>query len=191
MTQFPDDLQQKIYTDLWQKLVQDPVVSYPWDPQTSETYYEQIDSESPLTSYLNSETTYSRAEDFFEQIKPLYPTNKLDRIYQMLVKQFSNLVPTHWLEAIAQRIPEKLNQTSSELEEQLINCVQPLLSNLWQEDLQVLARPLVQELRFTDQCSQPPSLPDKSWNSLSEIEKARISLLIAKIALKKFTQLDV
>ncbi|WP_144052162.1 hypothetical protein [Gloeocapsa sp. PCC 73106] len=181
------DFQQELYGDLWQKLVTE-TETYPWNPETADSYYEQIETESPLTDYLCSEMSNQRSQDFFSQIEKLYAPNILDRVTQVLVTQFGNLVPMSWLEAIAQRLPDIPIQTALSLDE-LINCVKPLLCNWCVEDLELFARPIVFDLRCRN--LNPPPLPTKNWPELSEIEKARLTVIIAEIALENWKKYRV
>ncbi len=181
MSKLPNKiLKEQIYQDLLDKFWLDGE-NYPWSVETSEDYYESLDPPSGVKEYLKSPTAKQKSEDFFTQIKQLYPPNRLEKVNQTLLKQFGESVPANWLEAIAQQAQNNFQDGSSRLEK-LLNCVQPLFSHRFREDLQVFARPIAYAMRG----SQTP--PQKNWTELSESEQIRLTLTIAKVALETYQQ---
>lgn len=171
-------IKQQIYQDLLDKLLLDNE-NYPWSVETSEDYYEGLDPAFGLEEYLKSPKAEQKSSDFFNQIKQLYPPNPLGKVNQTLSEQFGELVPANWLEAIAQQAQNNFQETSLELEK-LLNCVQPLFSHWFREDLQVFARPIAYAMRGTQ------TLPQKNWTELTESEQIRLTLAIAKVALETY-----
>lgn len=168
----------QIYQDLCYKVLSE-TDRYPWSPETAESYYEELDTPSNVQDYLDSATATQKSEEFFKEINQLYPPNRLQKVNQALVKQFGELVPLNWLEAIAQQGQNHFQDTTSGIDK-LLNCVQPLLSNWLLEDLAVFARPVANTMRGAQ------TIPQKNWTELSEVEQARLTLIIAKVALESY-----
>lgn len=100
-------------------------------------------------------------------------------VLQALQTQFGQVMPRDWLQRISDRAQMLAEATTSPLE-QLVDCVQPLLTDWTTDDLQVFARPVAFAMR-----SQAPQLPNpESWSALSPVEQARYTLQVAQYALK-------
>ncbi len=97
---------------------------------------------------------------------------------QSLLDRFAAYVPTDWLEAIAHRAKAVVSEELSPIQ-QLIECVKPLLTQWSEDDLQVFARPLVYAMRGAVETKQAP------WEELSEIERVRLTLMIAQEAIRE------
>lgn len=173
-------IKQKIYQDLLDKLSSESE-NYPWSPESTEDYYESLDPPSGVKDYLKSPKAIQKSSDFFNQIKELYPSNPKDKVKQTLLKQFGESVPSTWLEAIVEQIQANYQETSSLLN-QLINCVQPLFSDWFSEDLQVFARPIAYPMRGSQE------IPSKTWTELSQSEQIRLTFTITKVALETYQQ---
>lgn len=172
------NIKRQLYQDLCYSLLSE-TEPYPWSPETAEGYYEQLDTTSDIQAYLDSPAATQRSQEFFNEINQLYPPNPFQRVNQALVKQFGELVPLSWLEAIAQQGQNHFQDTTSQIDK-LLNCVQPLLSNWLPDDLAVFARPVANTMRGKQ------TLPQKNWTELSEVEQARLTLLIAKVAIESY-----
>jgi hypothetical protein len=68
--------------------------------------------------------------------------------------------------------------------EKIVGCVQSLLPNWDMEDLLVLARPIAYSMRSGQQEKSDYNLPNRNWTELSEVERAKICLVVADYALK-------
>lgn len=176
MNNSTEQIKQKILRDLCYELITESEV-YECYGEPSEINWETLENYSGITDYINSPEIEEKSAQFFNRLHQLYPTEKFSRIYNLLLEQFGSLAPQNWLEAIAQRAEITSKTTSSQLN-QLIDCVKPLLSNWLTEDLEVFARPVISSLRGS------PTGNNKNWTDLSELEKARLTIAIAKVALE-------
>ncbi|HAG81788.1 MAG TPA: hypothetical protein DCL61_11625 [Cyanobacteria bacterium UBA12227] len=77
--------------------------------------------------------------------------------------------------------------------DRMIQCVEELLPNWAEDDLQVLARPLAYAMRGAEAETVELALGavrPLDWTELSEIERARLSLAIARIAIDDLESTD-
>lgn len=103
------------------------------------------------------------------------------------LQKFAHRMPQALLDTIAQRAQQLLS-TPLSLADQLVQCVADSLSNWSEEDLQILARPLAYAMRG-DETERLDSIlatvRPVEWAELSEIEQARLSLVVARYALNQ------
>ncbi|MEC4814537.1 MAG: hypothetical protein SAK29_14860 [Scytonema sp. PMC 1069.18] len=174
---------------------------YPWNPadEDSDEYFLQLEQQFQMEEVLNEELT-SRSQAFYNQIDTLWSgvfntndyklntkTTVLSNLQQTLQQRFANRLPQDWMSAIAQKATEIFNSQQA-LGEQLIQCVQSVLPSWESDDLSVMARPYAFAMR--SEKSQNPTtvvenLGEHEWASLSEIEKARMSMAVAYYALNE------
>lgn len=162
-------------------------IAYPWDltePETDE-FFEQSERESVFIGWQSDEIN-SRSHAFFSRLNTAWATTALQAA---LAQQFGIRMPQPLLSAIAHQAQEVVS-TSRSLAEQLVQCAQAAMSNLTdlaEDDLYVLARPLASTMRsynsLTSLESALQSVRTAPWEELSEIEQARLSLVVARYAL--------
>lgn len=163
---------------------------YPWDPAEpeAEAYFAELEQGFPLGEWLNSEEVAARAETLFSQLHDCWASLPTSSIQESLSQRFGNLVPSAWLEAIANRAQQVISTNASPLE-QLVLCVKPLLSNWAEEDLQVFARPLVYAMRGKPYEDAESTLSfvrwarRAQWDDLSPVERVRLSMAVTQYAL--------
>ena len=100
-----------------------------------------------------------------------------------------------WLETIAHQALETIQTRGEEinnmsLAEQLVECVRVVLPDLAREDLQVLARPYAFAMRGNSSESTLAGAENCQWTDLSDIERARVSLAIARYALAELKNIE-
>lgn len=160
-------------------------ISYPWNPATPEAEEFFTQAESALFDGWESEEITTRSTAFFAHLDHLWSATS---IQATLVQRFAIRMPEAILTAIAHRAQQVVSASVS-LSDQLVQCVQDLLPNLTElaeEDLYVLARPLAHAMRNADSPaidSALASVRPVEWEALSETEKARLSLAVARYAL--------
>lgn len=192
MTESFNDSPKQEELDLLQ-VVLETDASYPWNPAQpeSEAYFTQLEHRFALAE-LPLEEIEVRSQKLFAQLDRLWEdtdqsvvtqSSPFKKLLPLLSDKFSARVPMAWLNAIAQQAT-KLKSTNLSLERQLVHCVQELLPNWLEEDLQVFARPYAWAMRS----SEPPALRSVDWTELSEIEQVRLSFAIAHFAL---TQVNI
>ncbi|MBW4419294.1 MAG: hypothetical protein KME13_08690 [Myxacorys californica WJT36-NPBG1] len=148
---------------------------YPWNPAdpASESFFNDL--EQALTLELSDQDVAERSQSLFNHIDQLFSVTTLQT---SLSHKFAN-VPQDLLNAIAQQA-QQVAQTSIALADQLVQCVQDVLPGWAEDDLQVLARPFAYSMRGEDPAN---NMRSAAWEDLSETEKARITLAIARYAI--------
>lgn len=164
--------------------------SYPWNPlePESEPYLAELEQTFTLDSWSAPEIA-ARSQSLFSQLDQLWSDKVPARVSQTLQAalshRFAQRVPQDWLDAIANRASELLS-TNLPLMDRLVQCVHQMLPAWAEDDLQVMARPLAYAMRgaeaeaieFTLGAVRPVD-----WQELSDMERARLSLAIARYAL--------
>jgi hypothetical protein len=152
---------------------------YPWNPADpeAEAYFEALEKKFGLLEGVEADEIASQANLLFAQLHQCWDALNTQRKAGELSfgQQFRGILPVTWLETICQKAEQVIETNLSPID-QLVACVQPLLSNWAQEDLQVFARPFayVNVMRGSQDIKQAP------WDELSEIEKIRLSLQVAQ-----------
>jgi hypothetical protein len=163
---------------------------YPWNPHTleAEAYFlEQETAVSLIDGFTEAELA-ERSQQFMGQMNALWSVTSLKT---SLLQRFAEQVPDELLNRLLQvatRITQQVSLQSLSLADQLVYCVQDLLPQWSEEDLQVLARPFAYAMRGTEldgvewRSGMTSSI---SWYELSEIEQARTCLVMARYALSQ------
>ncbi len=159
-------------------------ISYPWSPASpeSEKFLTVLEQHTSLDDWDPAEIT-NRSGAFFQQIDQLWAAASLQ---DTLAERFAARMPQNLLTAIVNRA-QAVYASTTNLAEQLVHCVQTVVPNLADEDLDVLARPLAYAMRNGGSHQAVETTLAKvrmlAWEELSEIEQARLSLAIARCAL--------
>jgi hypothetical protein len=166
---------------------------YPWEPlgPDGETYLDRLAAEfddpsidEAITSGWDSFSAQIEAQ--WDNVNPASPNlTVVDTLLNALKAQFHERMPEASLDSIAASAA-RLVQSGQPIAEQLVETVQAILPGWDRGDLTILARPLAYSLRdgrgeILDLTLR--SAPQAEWATLSEIEKARLSLAIASVAL--------
>lgn len=215
---FPDSF--PVELELLDSLVLDEIAYpwNPADPD-SELYFQAIEQDCGLEE-LTDEVLAARTPIWVAQLEKVWQgvgaenhqeddqahhqvhpqaQDAIAQVKEAIYAKFADFVPVAWLEAIAHQAVEiitgcqELNQMS--LAEQLVQCVHHLLPDWAKEDLQVLARPYAFAMRGNPTESTLVGADGLNsglcpWTELSEIERARVSLMIARYALTELNQLE-
>lgn len=163
---------------------------YPWNPEEVEVeaYFEVIEDDFSLADWSAQEIE-ERTESLFSSFNSCWPPQSSFSFQKVLDAKFGSVVPSFWLEAIAQETKKMVDTNLSKMD-RLVSSMKPLLTNWTEEDLQVFARPLVYAMRSGQNNKADnvlSKLENTSWEDVSPVEKARLSLVIAQYA---FTQVD-
>lgn len=161
---------------------------FPWNPEAleSEVYFEELEVKFPLTKAFTDAELAERAQQLFNEINPLWSATQLQK---SLLQQFATQVPQEVLNRLAQVVTGMAQQVSIRslsLADQLVHCVQELLPQWPDEDLQVLARPFAYAMRGGEADGVDVTMGtghSGDWSELSDIEQARTCLAIARYAL--------
>jgi hypothetical protein len=178
--------------------------TYPWNPadEISEVYFHRLEQKFgwenlPEEELTTSATNFFRHLDMIWSLIPNSPHHNshdqlVNYIQKLLDQNFSISIPTNWLDTIFDKATELLTLEQS-ASEKLVKCVQTLLPNLGIDDFSVFTRPYAYEMRSKAQSLESNlsliinNSQHQDWDSLSEIEQAKISLAIADFV---FQQLD-
>ncbi|WRH65035.1 MAG: hypothetical protein RSE13_13780 [Planktothrix sp. GU0601_MAG3] len=161
---------------------------YPWNPYTieAESFFIEREAGTSIVAVFTEAELAERSQRLMNQINQLWSATHLQT---SLLKRFAEKIPDELLNRLAQvvtRMTEQVSSQSLSLADQLVGCVQELLPQWPEDDLQVLARPFAYAMRGgeTDGVrSNSTILEGTSWSELSEIEQARTCLAIARYAL--------
>lgn len=202
-------MRSQIQTDFLELLLtSEEDATYPWDTSNVETeeFFAMNEAHFPMHELLQEELNH-RADSFFNHLDSLWsqlPTtqyhncntsgNILVRLQESLQKWTQAGLPQAWLEKIASKANEIMDSQQS-LGEQLALCANCVLPTWGTDDLLVLARPFAYEMRNSETQTtgtdpQPVisalnKVSDRDWNSLTEIDQARVSLAVAYYALRQ------
>lgn len=181
-----------------QALLQLDESPYPWsamDP-ASAAYFDAMEQDFSWDDWSSDEVA-TRSSAFFSQVNALWPaatTKAADTLAKSLSQRFAARLPQAMLDAIAQQA-SRVFDANVDLADRLVACVQDVLPAWGEEDLQVMARPLAYAMRGTskeeaiDQALA--SVQSDNWQSLSEIDRARLSLVVARYAIAQIEQSDL
>lgn len=182
--------------ELLSLLIQSEDEAYPWDTTTvvAEAYFLEAEQKLASDNWLATEAI-AKAPDFLSQLDQLWvastPAQDLPQTLQgKLSAQFAAHVPQEWLEAISRQAIQVIHNQKS-LSAQLVQCVQELIPNYLAEDLLVLARPYAHAMRGNpSQTNVPLEVTPEQWATLSQTQKAKFSLAIARYALEQIQAED-
>ena len=160
---------------------------YPWNPAEpeAEAYFAAIEQNFSFEDWSESEEIAPRAKTLFSHLHQCWESIDASRVRKSLAQQFGNLVPSSWLEAIAERAEQMFSANISPVQ-QLVECVKPLLSNWTEEDLRIFARPLAYAMRGSTEKATESAVKLENqvqWDELSQVEQVRLSMAIARYAL--------
>ena len=162
---------------------------YPWEPlgPDGEAYLNRLEAELDDDAVVNEATTagWQQVSKLLDSRWDQVSATPTENLLTTLQAQFQGRIPESALASIA-HAATSWTQSTRPVAEQLVETVKAILPNWDMGDLNVLARPLAYSLR--DGRSEVLDLtlrsaPQAEWESLSEIEKARLSLAIASVAL--------
>lgn len=166
----------------------DPSPAYPWNPYTPESEAYLSELESQWDGAGTEEAIAAGWQTLSAQLTSLWPTDPSERVAALvktLSQHFTVTLPEQVLKTLAEQAMA-LTNTGRPLMEQLVQCAQSVLNGWDAGDLEVLARPLALSLRdgrgeMLDLHIR--SLQQANWSTLSEIDRARLSLAMASFAL--------
>jgi len=179
-------------------------IAYPWNPADpeSEMYFEAIEQDLTVEE-LSDEVLASRTPRWAAQLELLWQENSaetedyggIEQVKSAIYGKFAGWVPMDWIDKISDRAISTIQTSCQELHqmslaEQLVQCVQQVLPDWAKEDLQVLARPYAFAMRGNPAESTLTRAESCQWTELSEIERARVGLAIARYALAELNNIE-
>jgi hypothetical protein len=173
--------------ELMDCLLASSTAEYPWNPADPETadYYTESDLHFSLDDWSDAEIS-QKSQSFFNTIQSCWdkPAEKAQSsAVATLSAKFGARVPQQWLEQIAANA-SALASSNLEPVEQLVSAVRDLLSNWATDDLLVMARPYAYAMRCNPGVDNPDNIVRPlAWEQLSELERAKLTILIAQYAI--------
>ncbi|MDX2240530.1 MAG: hypothetical protein NW224_07605 [Leptolyngbyaceae cyanobacterium bins.302] len=166
-------------------------VAYPWNPTSSESEAFFNNSAPSIFDGWQDEEIVSRSRAFFSAVDNVWSTVSLQA---SLVERFAARMPQNWLATIAhhaQKVVAEAQQAladqSTVLADQLVQCAREVAPGLAEEDFYVLARPLAAQFRNGGTTNVVNStiaqVPQLEWEQLSDLQRARLGLAIARYAI--------
>jgi hypothetical protein len=189
--------------ELLETLLESEDTTYPWNPAKPESddYFGTAEHQCQIQDLLDEELAV-RSQSFYSQLDTLWSNvsakqqyncntavNLVIQLKENLTKQIAARVPNELIARIAEKASEIFNPTQS-IGEQLVSCAQAVLPSWGSDDLAVLARPFAYAMRNSEAQNLETVLDkvgEHDWQTLSEIEQARISVAIAYYALRQIT----
>lgn len=179
--------QKRIELELLHAVLVNGDAAYPWtpaDPATS-AYFDNL--EATLVPDLDSEATSEAQWRSLAQKAEQLWANHSPSLATVLIQQFGARMPSHLLTQLA-TTAQRVSEDGLALIDQLVTCASDVVNGWNADDLRVMARPLAMAMR--DGQGEIMDLTLRSvrqthWDDLSEIEQARLSLAIARYALKE------
>jgi hypothetical protein len=160
---------------------------YPWNPADPETgeYYAKSDLQFSLDDWSDDEIV-QKSQSFFTSIQSCWDAPTLNAGVSPLAEltaKFGERVPQQWLVQIAAHV-SILATSSLEPVDRLVRSVEDLLSNWASDDLLVMARPYAYAMRCNPGVDNPDNIVRPlDWEQLSELERAKLTILIAQCAI--------
>lgn len=169
-------------------------ISYPWNPLSAELEeFLTAPASTSIFDGLSEDEVMKRSHTFFGRLEQLWPTANLQTV---LTNRFAARVPQDLLHTIAQKVQDVFSEAqqavsdaSNGLADQLVQCVRDLTPSLAEEDFYVLVRPLAVQMRNGGLSATVDSyiaqIPTLEWEKLSDIQRARLGLAIARFAMSE------
>lgn len=180
--------------ELLQSILHDDT-PYPWNPAElgAEAYFADLEQEVIAAGWMDDIAVQGQAlaihmEQVWATIAPVEQNATLVLITQ-LFERCAAQVPQQFLEGIVQQAQRAVALNAS-LADKLVISVQEFLPQWGEEDLQVLARPFAYAMRGVEAETLETALKSvrcATWDDLSSIEQARLSLAIARYALAQLS----
>jgi hypothetical protein len=174
--------------ELMDCLLASPTINYPWNPADRDTidYYAESDLQFSFDDWSEVEIA-EKSQSFFTQVQACWadsPSPELEASpLEALTAKFGARVPQQWLSKIAAGV-STIATSNLEPVDQLVQSVKDLLSNWATDDLLVMARPYAYAMRCDTGVNNPDNIVRSlDWNELSELERAKLTILIAQYAI--------
>ena len=166
--------------------------SYPWNPSAPDTdaYFTDLEADWSALN-LSAEELTTGWQTFSAQLEQLWSdASPSPSLQTVLAQKFSGRMPQSMLQEIAHRA-QQIISAGRPLADQLIHCVEDIMSDWDETDLQVMARPFALAMR--DGQGEIlnvtlSSLENREWTELSDIEQLRLSLAIARYAIAELNE---
>ncbi len=166
---------------------------YPWlADETSVTYSKEIEN-AGLALEISEDEAAQGWQGLSTQLNQMWGDRTAeDSLTDQLVVKFAESLPSEVITRIgenAQRIASEAKSSGQSMLDQMVACVQDVMTQMADDDLRVMGRPMAMAMRgnsadeFVTATIQ--SIRTAEWEALSPIEQARLSLAAARYALSQ------
>lgn len=186
--------------ELLQLLLNQRETPYVWDPAEASSfeYFDALEQEMAADGWQSEDwspyvQSLTATVDQVWADRPAPTASAVPGASAPLWQRFTAQVPAAIVDRILAQV-KQVSATNRSLSDQLVLCVQTVLTEWNEDDLIVLARPFAYAMR--DGAGTEPvngvlqSVRCTEWSQLSSIEQARLSLAIARVALAESTPDD-
>jgi len=179
--------------ELLELILNEGATPYPWNPADPEVWSHCDALEQEIADTWSTEEFEPYVQSLASQFDQLWgtvtPQGALGIAFPTeRFQQFSAQLPAQLLDGIVRRARQAIAENRT-LADQLVLCVRDLLPTWAEDDLYVMARPFANAMRSGNDSAQLESTLQSvrcaSWEDLSEIEQARLSLAIARYVLNQ------
>jgi hypothetical protein len=170
--------------------------AYPWQPDEAAESAAQLEAIGQLLEISDDEAAQAW-QGISQQLSAVWSAGGESRQSEVLrsetwalQQKFGDRLPTALLVHIGAKAQQLIRSGQAEslsMVAQMVNCVQAVLTQVAEADLQVIARPMAVAMRgnssdeFVEATIQ--SVRQADWHDLSPIEQARLSLAAARYAI--------
>ncbi|MGL5065918.1 MAG: hypothetical protein ACRC62_38610, partial [Microcoleus sp.] len=128
---------------------------------------------------LSDSDIAEKSQALFAQLDGIWTATAL----QKSLRQKFDRLPQDLLASVSRSVQNVAVKYQS-LADRMVQCALDILPQWTEEDLQVIARPLAYAMRDVDgNAVESVMALSKPWTELSEIEQARVSLVVARYAI--------
>lgn len=162
--------------------------AYPWNPAefASESYLNTLEQEFALSEAFSDSEITEKSQLLFAQLAQVWTAADL----QKSLRQKFDRLPQDLLARIAGSVQNAVANYQS-LADRMVQSALDVLPQWSEEDLQVLARPLAYAMREADANAEESVVAlRRPWTELSEIEQAKVSLVVARYAISQLEMAD-
>lgn len=163
--------------------------AYPWMVEEAAAYAEEVEAAGQALEISDEEASQGW-QRLSAQLDQSWNT---EASQSSLFQIFSERLPADMLTQIAQKA-RQVSADGESMVNQMVACVQEVLSGLAEADLQVMARPMAMAMRgrSNDEIVEATvkSIRAADWDALSPIEQAKLSLAAARYALSEVSESD-
>ena len=181
--------QQQIELEMLHSVL-DKDASYLWNPSdlANTNYLDKLE-DIFASGDLSEDIFKSQWSRVSQQAEQLW-SNSSSALVKSLIQEFESRMPSQLIAQLATKAQE-VSTNGLELVDQLVDCVQAVVTGWNVDDLQVMARPLAMAMR--DGRSEILNVALRSvrqtdWDNLSDLEQARLTLAIARHALDEIAK---
>ncbi|MEM9005290.1 MAG: hypothetical protein AAGE59_17425 [Cyanobacteria bacterium P01_F01_bin.86] len=181
--------QQRIELDMLHSVLNEDA-SYLWNPAdpASTAYLGKLE-EAFASGDLSEDVYNSQWSKISQQAEQLWSSSS-PVLATLLIQRFESRMPAQVLTQLAAKAQD-VSSSGLAVIDQLVNCAQDILAGWETDDLQVMARPLAFAMRdghgeILDVALR--SVRQTDWDNLSDLERARLTLAIARYALDEIAQ---